>query len=66
MPWWQPWKAAAKMPTVVGTMLGEMHYVLTAIGGAGLGVGCMALLQNLNKKNKKDETVVEETTTTGE
>jgi hypothetical protein len=44
-------------------MLGGAYYVLTAIGGAGLGVGGMALFQNLKKK-KKDEEVVEEVTTT--
>ena len=55
-------KAAADMPSVVGSMLGGAYYVLTAIGGAGLGVGGMALFQNFKKK-KKEETVQEETTT---
>ena len=57
-------KAAADMPTVVGSMLGGMYYVLTAVGGAGLGVGGMVLFQHLRKKKKEE--VVEETTTTGE
>ena len=56
-------KAAADMPTVVGSMLGGMYYVLTAVGGAGLGVGGMVLFQNLKKK-KKDEEIQEEVKTT--
>ena len=62
-------KAAADMPSVVGTMLGGAYYALTAIGGAGLGVGGMALFQHLRKKKKEEvqeETLPEETTTTGE
>jgi hypothetical protein len=62
-------KAAADMPTVVGSMLGGMYYVLTAVGGAGLGIGGMALFQHLRKKKKEEvveETLPEETTTTGE
>jgi hypothetical protein len=50
-------------------MLGGMYYVLTAVGGAGLGIGGMALFQHL-KKNKKEEvveaTLPEEATTDGE
>ena len=61
-------KAAADMPTVVGSIMGGAYYVLTAVGGAGLGVGGMALFQHL--KNKKQEEIVEEATieetTTGE
>jgi hypothetical protein len=50
-------------------MLGGMYYVLTAVGGAGLGIGGMALFQHLRKKKKEEvveETLPEETTTTGE
>ena len=57
-------KAAADMPTVVGSMLGGMYYVLTAVGGAGLGAGGMLLLQNLKKK--KEEVQEEVITTDGE
>ena len=57
-------KAAADMPTVVGSMLGGAYYVLTAVGGAGLGIGGMALFQHLRKK--KQERVTEEATTDGE
>ena len=53
-------KAAADMPTVVGSMLGGAYYVLAAVGGAGLGIGGMALFQSLKKKKK--ETVSEEIT----
>jgi hypothetical protein len=62
-------KAAADMPSVVGSILGGAYYVLTAIGGAGLGVGGMVLFQNFKKKKKEDvqeETIPEEQTTTGE
>ena len=57
-------KAAADMPTVVGSILGGAYYVLTAVGGAALGVGGMALAQRLMKK--KEEVVPEEATTEGE
>jgi hypothetical protein len=57
-------KAAADMPTVVGSMLGGAYYALAAVGGAALGVGGMALVQNLKKK--KGEVVTEEATTDGE
>ena len=62
-------KAAADMPTVVGSMLGGAYYVLTAIGGAGLGVGGMVLFQHFKNKKKEEveeATLPEETTTTGE
>jgi hypothetical protein len=62
-------KAAADMPTVVGSMLGGAYYVLTAIGGAGLGIGGMALFQHLRKKKKEEvveATLPEEATTDGE
>ena len=62
-------KAAADMPTVVGSMLGGVYYVLTAVGGAGLGVGGMVLVQYLQKKKKEEiqkETLPEEQTTIGE
>ena len=55
-------KAAADMPTVVGSMLGSMYYFLTAVGGAGLGIGGMMLFQRLKKK--KDEEVLEQVITT--
>jgi hypothetical protein len=45
-------------------MLGGAYYLLTAVGGAGLGVGGMALFQHLKKKKKVE--VQEERTTTGE
>ena len=59
-------KASEDMPTVVGSMLGGMYYVLTAIGGAGVGVGGMVLLQHLQKKKKEDEVQEEVITTDGE
>ena len=59
-------KAAADMPTVVGSMLGSAYYVLTAVGGAGLGVGGMALFQRLKKKKKNEEAQEEVMTTEGE
>jgi hypothetical protein len=46
---------------VVGSILGGAYYVLTAVGGAGLGIGGMMLIQNA-KKNKKEDTVEEPTT----
>ena len=58
-------KAAADMPTVVGSMVGGAYYVLTGVGGAGVGAGIMAIVQNLKKK-KKDEEVQEEITTNEE
>ena len=58
-------KAAADMPTVVGSMVGGAYYVLTGVGGAGVGAGIMAIVQNLKKK-KKDEEVQEEITTSEE
>ena len=59
-------KAAADMPTVVGSMLTGAYYVLTAIGGVGVGAGGMALFQHLKNKKKDEEIVPEEETTTGE
>ena len=47
-------KAAAKMPSVVGSMVATgALYTLTALGGAGLGVGGTLLVQKARKK--KDE-----------
>ena len=57
-------KAAADMPSVVGSILSGAYYALTAVGGAGLGVGGVLWIQHLRKTKKED--VVEETTTTGE
>ena len=61
-------KAAADMPTVIGSIMGGAYYVLTAIGGAGLGIGGMALFQHFKKKKKEEvvEETVQEETTTGE
>jgi hypothetical protein len=49
-------KAAADIPDVVGSMFvtGAL-YTLTALGGAGVGVGSTILVQNLKKKRKKSE-----------
>ena len=47
-------KAAADMPSVVGSMIATgAFYALTALGGAGLGVGGTILVQRARKK--KDE-----------
>ena len=46
-------KAAADVPSVVGSMFGGAFYVLTAFAGAGLGVGGTLLVQKAKKK--KDE-----------
>jgi hypothetical protein len=44
------------MPDVVGSMIATgALYALTALGGAGLGVGSTVLVQNLKKKRKKSE-----------
>ena len=54
-------KAAAKMPSVVGSMVATgALYTLTALGGAGLGVGGTLLVQ---KARKKKETAEPETST---
>ena len=54
-------KAAADMPSVVGSMFATgALYTLTAIGGAGLGVGGTILVQ---KARKKKETTEPETST---
>ena len=47
-------KAAANMPDVVGSMIATgALYTLTAIGGAGLGVGGTLLIQKARKKKEK-------------
>ena len=48
-------KAAADMPSVVGSMIvtGAL-YTLTALGGAGLGVGGTILVQRAKKKKKEE------------
>ena len=47
-------KAAANMPSVVGTIFATgALYALAAVGGAGLGVGGTVLVQNLKKKSRK-------------
>jgi hypothetical protein len=49
-------KAAADMPSVVGSMIATgAFYALTALGGAGLGVGGTILVQRARKK-KDDPT----------
>ena len=61
-------KAAADMPSVVGSLLSGAYYALTAVGGAGLGAGGVLLFQSLKKKRKgeiQEETTAEEQTTTG-
>ena len=46
-------KAAADLPTVVGSMFGGAFYALTALAGAGLGVGGTLLLQKAKKKKQE-------------
>ena len=58
-------KAAADVPAVVGSMLAQgALYALTALAGAGLGVGGTILFQNAKKKKKTkakaDESVPED------
>ena len=49
-------KAAADMPSVVGSMVASgALYTITAIGGAGLGVGGTLLLQKARKKKKETD-----------
>ena len=55
-------KAAADMPTVVGSMIGGVGYALSGIAGVGVGVGGMILFTRFKKK--KEET--QEVTTDGE
>ena len=47
-------KAAADVPTVVGSMFGGAFYALTALAGAGAGVGGTLLLQKAKKKKTED------------
>ena len=46
-------KAAADVPAVVGSMFGGTFYALTALAGAGLGVGGTLLLQKAKKKKNE-------------
>ena len=46
-------KAAADLPTVVGSMFGGAFYALTALAGIGLGVGGTLLLQKAKKKQEQ-------------
>ena len=53
-------KAAADLPNVVGSMFATgALYALTALAGAGVGVGGTILLQNAKKKKKEKELVPE-------
>ncbi|MBR5452236.1 MAG: hypothetical protein IKV36_04490 [Clostridia bacterium] len=53
-------KAAADLPSVVGSMFATgALYALTALAGAGVGVGGTILLQNAKKKKKEKELVPE-------
>jgi hypothetical protein len=54
-------KAESEMPTIIGSILGGAYYALAVVGGAGLGIGGMALIQR--SKKKREEEIVEETTT---
>lgn len=54
-------KAAADVPAVVGSMLAQgAFYALTALAGAGIGVGTTVLLQNAKKKKKETELAPED------
>ena len=54
-------KAAADVPAVVGSMLAQgAFYALTALAGAGIGVGGTVLLQNAKKKKKETELAPED------
>ena len=54
-------KAAADMPTVIGSMFATgALYAVTALAGAGLGVGGTILFQNIKKKKKAEELVPED------
>ena len=56
-------KAAADMPTVVGSMVGGAYFAMTGVAGIGIGAGGMALITYFqNKKKKKSQ----EVTTDGE
>jgi hypothetical protein len=47
-------KAAADVPSVVGSMIATgALYTLTALGGAGLGVGGTLLIQKAKKKKEE-------------
>ena len=49
-------KAAADVPTVIGSMFATgALYAVTALAGAGLGVGGTILFQNIKKKKKETE-----------
>ena len=48
-------KAAADVPTVVGSMFGGAFYALTALAGAGAGVGGTLLLQKAKKKKAEED-----------
>ena len=48
-------KAAADVPSVVGSMFGGAFYALTALAGAGAGVGGTLLLQKAKKKKAEED-----------
>ena len=55
-------KAAADVPEVVGSMFVQgAFYALTALAGAGLGVGGTILFQNKKQKKEKEKTKKENT-----
>ena len=56
-------KAAADMPTVVGSMMGGVGYAISGVVGIGLGATGMALFTHLKKKKKEE---LQEVTTDGE
>ena len=47
-------KAAADVPSVVGSMFGGAFYALSALAGAGAGVGGTLLVQKAKKKKEKE------------
>ena len=56
-------KAAADMPTVVGSIMGGVGYAIAGVAGIGLGAAGMALFTHLKKKKKEES---QEVTVDGE
>ena len=48
-------KAAADLPTVVGSVFGGALYALTAVGGAALGAGAVVAIDYSKKRKNKPE-----------